>query len=102
MTFVQCTSTDHETRDVANMLLKDMLFPYKDLNTGDPKMVLHLQFMLQLLNMVHLQYVNSTFTIPIPVCPPLGTYVGVIALCRAAVGPIDLQINLTDNVMYVV
>lgn len=85
MTFLQCASNDREARDMADMLLESCAFLYKDLDTSNPNKAFRCQFMLQLLNMAHLQYISGALRSEIPVSPPLHQYYGVIGLCGAAV-----------------
>lgn len=89
MTFLQCADSDVEARDMADMLLESFAFLYQDLDASKPQNAFRSQFMLQLLNMAHLQYVNGAMKSPIPVVPPLCSYCGVIGLCGAAVRSID-------------
>ena len=77
---------------MADMLLEDLLFLYENLDASDFKKAFRSQFMLQLLNTAHLQYVNGAMDKPtMPIHPPLGNYSGVIALCGAAVCSIDMR-----------
>lgn len=71
---------------MAEMLLEDFAFLYKDLDSSQRKKAFRSHFLLQLLNMAHLQYVTGALKSKvIPVAPSLHTYYGVIGLCGVAV-----------------
>ena len=85
MSFLQCASSDQEVRDMADMLLESFSFLYADLDASDPKKAFRSNFMLQLLDSAHLQYVNGAMQNVVAICPPLHSYCGIIGLCGAAV-----------------
>lgn len=93
MTFLQCADSDREARDMADMLLESFAFLYKDLEVKNPNYAFRSHFMLQLVNMAHLQYVNAAANMhpAIPIIPHLHTYFGVLGLCGAAVSPIKYE-----------
>ena len=81
MTFLQCAENGREVRDMADMLLEESSFIYQDLDLSSTKKAFRSQFMLQLLNTAHLQYVTGAMRSVMCINPPLGNYVGVIGLC---------------------
>ena len=85
MSLLQCAESDHEVRDMADMLLEDCSFIYKDLDSSNMQKAFHSHFMLQLLNTAHLQYMTSAMQSVMCINPPLGNYVGIIGLCGIVV-----------------
>jgi len=87
---------------MANMLLESFTFLYDDLDASNPKKAFPFHFVLQLLNVAHLQYMNWVMQKGMLVVPPLHTYCGVFSLCGAAVCTIDKRNRLTLMIyMYV-
>ncbi|KAF8546418.1 hypothetical protein OG21DRAFT_1501980 [Imleria badia] len=87
MSFLQCADTDDEIRDMADMLLDDFSFLYKDLDASSLKKAFQSNFLLQLLNAAHLQCVNGAIAksfVTNVLSPPLQNYSGIISLCGAA------------------
>lgn len=89
ISLLQCTSSDHEVKDMADILLESCSCLYTDVEACSPDKAFHSNLMLQLLNAIHLQYVNGSLQSLFAISPPLHTYSGIIALCAAAVCPIN-------------
>jgi hypothetical protein len=85
MSLLQCAESDHEVRDMADMLLEGCSFMYKDLDVSNTRGAFRSHFMLQLLNAAHLQYVTGAMQSVMCINPPLGNYMGIIGLCSIAV-----------------
>ncbi|KAG6369528.1 hypothetical protein JVT61DRAFT_14277, partial [Boletus reticuloceps] len=81
--FLQCADSDHEVRDMADMLLEDFSFLYEDLDASCAKKAFRSTFLLQLLNTAHLQSIDGAIKSYIGniLSPPLHTYCGIIGLC---------------------
>ena len=67
------------------MLLESFSFLYADLDTSNLKKAFQSNFMLQLLDSAHIQYMNGAMQNVVTICPPLHSYCGIIGLCGAAV-----------------
>ncbi|KAF8546158.1 hypothetical protein OG21DRAFT_1528015 [Imleria badia] len=79
-----CALSDLEVRDMADMLLKGSTFLYTDLDSSSPKKAFHSHFMLQLLHVLHLQYVTGALQSVLCIDPPMHNHTGVIDLCGVA------------------
>lgn len=98
ISLLQCASNDCEVKDMADILLDSCSFLYEDLDTSSPNKAFRSNFMLQLLNAAHLQYVNGALQSLFAISLPLYTYSGIIGLCGAAVCSIKLgNVGLTQS-----
>lgn len=93
MSLLQCADSNQEVTEMANMLLENFSFLYESLDTRKSEGAFRSQFMLQLLNMTHLQSTNSAMQNAAGPSP--FDYCGIIGLCGAAV-----RVFALNNLIY--